>query len=174
MRSVNRNRSYLLKWLGSLLVTLLLAGCGGHIEDTNPNDHKLQTITLEQLADSSTSWRTSGVSTVSKRYNFTILTQHEKIDFDYLKLNGGKSSGVKGILATSLKVGQFLAIETHARVDRGNLALILIAPDRRILHQFHTQGNDRYEFVAMQAGIYFIRMGAESFSGEIELQRFFR
>jgi len=153
---------------------LCLTGCGEHIADPDPTSFELKTLSREKLADSSTSHRSSGVSSVSKRYNITILTQYEKIDFDYLKLTGGKTSGVKGILATSLKKGQTLRLDCASKVDAGNLGLIVLAPDRKILHQFALNQADSFQFTAEAAGIYFVRMGAESFSGEIELTRTIR
>lgn len=152
-------------------VTVTLTGCATHIEDPDPSSVDLKTLTLEKLTDSSTSYRSSGVSTVSKRYTITILTQHEKIDLDYVKMSGGKTSGVKGIMATSLKAGQTLRIECQSKVESGNLALIILSPDRKIIHQFPIGSTEQFQFTAQQSGIYFVRMGAESFSGEIQLER---
>ena len=157
-----------------VVVLLLIAGCGSHIDDPDPSSADLKTITLEKMADSSISYTSSGVSTVSKRYNITIVTQHEEIDLDYVKMSGGKSSGVRSIMATSLKQGQSLRIMCQSNVDKGNLALILLSPDRRILHRFAINTGDQYQFTADKSGIYFIRMGAESFSGDIQLERQFQ
>ena len=158
----------------SVIVLLLIAGCGSHINDPDPNTVDIKTLTLEKMADSSISHTSSGVSTVSKRYNITIVTQYEKIDLDYVKMSGGKSSGVKSIMATSLKQGQSLRINCQSNVHRGNLALILLSPDRRILHRFAINTGDQYQFTADKSGIYFVRMGAESFSGDIQLERQFQ
>lgn len=164
-------RLLLVLLLGGTL--LILTGCGDHIDDPDPSSFELKTLSLEKLADSSTSYRSAGVSSVSKRYKITILTQYEKIDLDYLKLTGGKTSGVKGIMAVSLKKGQTLRLDCVTKVGKGNLGLILTAPDRRILHQFAINQADSFQFTADQAGTYFVRQGAESFSGEIELTRTF-
>ena len=158
----------------TVVVLMLITGCGAHIDDPDPSSADLKTITLEKMADTSISHTSSGVSTVSKRYNITIVTQHEKIDLDYVKMNGGKSSGIRSIMATSLKQGQSLRIMCQSNVEKGNLALILLSPDRRILHQFTVNSGDQYQFTADRSGIYFVRMGAESFSGDILLERQFQ
>lgn len=154
-----------------ITVLMALTGCATHIEDSDPSSVELKTLTLEKLADSSISNISSGVSTVSKRYNITIVTQYDKIDLDYVKLSGGKTSGVKSIMATSLKAGQLLRIDCQSKVERGNLALIVLSPDRKIIHQFAINTTAQFQFTAEQSGIYFVRMGAESFSGEIQLER---
>ena len=164
-------------WLPLLVVALIalsLTGCASHIADPDPTTPDLKTITLEKLSDASMSYTSSGVSTASKRYNITIVTQHEKIDLDYYKMSAGMSSGVNNTLATSLKQGQRLSIKCRSKVEKGNLALIILSPDRKILHQFAINAQDQFQFTADKSGIYFVRMGAESFSGEIELEREFR
>ena len=88
-------------------------------------------------------------------------------------MSAGMSSGVKSILATSLKQGQRLGIKCRSKVEKGNLALIILSPDRKILHQFAINTQDHFQFTADKSGIYFVRIGAESFSGEIELEREF-
>ena len=154
-------------------IAVSLTGCAAHIADPDPSNTDLKTLTLEKLSDASTSNSSSGVSTASKRYNITIVTQHEKIDLDYYKMSAGMSSGVKSILATSLKQGQRLGIKCRSKVEKGNLALIILSPDRKILHQFAINTQDHFQFTADKSGIYFVRIGAESFSGEIELEREF-
>lgn len=156
-----------------VFIAVSLTGCAAHIADPDPSNTDLKTLTLEKLSDASTSYTSSGVSTASKRYNITIVTQHEKIDLDYYRMSAGMSSGVKSILATSLKQGQRLGIKCRSKVEKGNLALIIISPDRKILHQFATNTQDHFQFTADNSGIYFVRIGAESFSGEIELEREF-
>lgn len=158
----------------TLAAIFLFTGCAAHIDDPDPTTTTLKTLTLENLADASISYTSSGVSTASKRYNITIVTQHEKIDLDYYKMSGGTSSGVNSILATSLKEGQTLRIKCQSKVEKGNLALIVLSPDREILHQFIINAVDQYEFTADKNGIYFVRIGTESFSGEIELERQFQ
>lgn len=152
---------------------ILLSGCASHIEDPDPSNFDLKTITPDNLVDTSISFTSSGVSTVSKRYNITIVTQHEKIDLDYYRMSGGNSSGVKNLLATSLKQGQTLRLQCQSKVDKGNLALVLLSPERQILHRFSINTLDQYQFKAEKSGIYFVRIGAESFSGEIAIERHF-
>jgi hypothetical protein len=64
-------------WLPLLLLVFLavsLTGCATHIADPDPTTPDLKTITVEKLSDTSTSYTSSGVSTVSKRYNkYTIV-----------------------------------------------------------------------------------------------------
>ena len=158
----------------TLAAIFLFTGCAAHIDDPDPSTTDLKTLTLENLADASISYTSSGVSTASKRYNITIVTQHEKIDLDYYKMSTDTSSGVKSIFATSLKEGQALRIKCQSKVEKGNLALIVLSPDREILYQFATNTLDQYEFTADKNGIYFVRIGTESFSGEIELERQFQ
>ncbi len=169
MKQVLRKRILLCVVL--LLSSLILTGCG-HIEDTNGEDPSLVTIGIEKLTGSSISYTSSGVSTRTSRKNFTIVMQHEEIDYDYLEMTGGKTSGVRSIMATELKEGQTLSIHCESNVQSGNLAVILVSPGNEILHTFPVGTFDTYTTPpAAEKGIYFVRIGTESYSGVILLER---
>ncbi len=153
-----------------IILSYFLAACG-HIEDTNGDSYELVTITLEQLAGTSISNTSSGVSISSIRRNKTILTQYEDIDLDSIVLMGGKTSGISNIMATFLNKGTTLEINSFTKVDSGNVAMVLISPDNEILHNFAIGEEDFCQIKAQESGIYKVRMGAESFSGEINVVR---
>jgi hypothetical protein len=149
-----------------ILAMLFMTGCG-HIEDTNGDNPALVTITREKLTAKSLSHTSSGVSTRTTRTHFTINTLYEEIDVDYLELSGGKTSGVLDIMATEVKAGQTLTIACETGVVKGNLAVILLAPDGALLHEFAIGDYEEYVVSSTLAGIYKVRIGAESFSGAI-------
>lgn len=148
----------------------LLLGCE-QIEDTNGDSIQLQTMTLQEVAGTSTSLTSSGVSTKSTRNNFTITTMHEDIDLDLLIMKGGLLSGISGIFATYLDEGEKFKIASYCKVDSGNFAMILISPDNEIIHEFAVGAKDVFELTAMISGEYIVRIGVESFIGEISLER---
>ncbi len=152
------------------LLICFLTGCG-HIEDTNGESTELTTISLEKLSGKTISARTSGVSTATTRNNITIVTQFEDIDLDSLVMKGGLTSGVSSIMATEIKQGNRLRIDSFTSVESGNLGLILISPNNEVLYNFAIGEEDSCEITAQEAGIYMVRMGAESFTGEINLAR---
>ncbi len=166
------------KGLAVLLVlfiasALVFTGCAGHIEDSNGEDTALVTITYEELAGNSISNISSGVSTTRERYNYTILTQHEDIDLDYLEMAGGKTSGVVNLMATALEAGAELTIACESSVEEGNIAIVLLSPDNEILHEFAIGEYEEVTITAQTDGEYLVRMGCESFSGTIILAREF-
>ena len=152
---------------------LIFTGCTEHIEDSNGDDTALVTITYEQLAGKSISSISSGVSTISKRYNYTILTQHNDIDLDYLEMTGGKTSGVVNLMATELEAGSEIKIVCESSVEAGNIAIVLISPDNEILHEFTIGEYEEVVITAKIDGEYIVRMGCESFRGTIILDREF-
>ena len=153
-----------------LPVAALAIGCS-HIEDTNGRNPGLETITVEKLASKSGTSRSNGVSSKSTRLRKTIMTEHEAEDVDSLARSGGKTSGVLTVMATQLREGDPLEIDCETRVDSGNLGLVLVDPSRKVLHEFSLGTKDAFTLRAKEAGIYEIRMGAESFSGLVKLQR---
>ena len=74
-------------------------------------------------------------------------------------------------MATQLELGQTLQINSQTSVNTGNLGMILISPDNDILHKFTIGQEDSYQITANKKGIYMVRIGTESFSGEIKLER---
>lgn len=150
----------------------MLVSCE-HIEDTNGNDTSLVTISLEKLSGTSISSTSSGVSTSTTRKIKTTMSQHEDIDNDTLIMKGGTTSGVTGIMATSLTKGDPLQIDCSSKIDSGNLGLVIISPSNEIIYEFATNTSDMHSFTAKEDGIYIVRLGAESFSGRIELSKMF-
>lgn len=156
-----------------LAFVLALTGCRGHIEDSNGEDTSLATITRAELQGKSISNISSGVSRKSERYRYTILTQHEDIDLDYLEMYGGITSGVVNLMATELDAGTELTIACESSVESGNLAIVLISPDNEILYEFPVGQYDEVTITTNVEGKYFIRGGCESFKGAIILSRDF-
>ncbi len=160
-------------FLALLAISLfVLTGCG-HIEDTNGEDPSLVTITREALAGKTISRTSSGINTVKERKRITINTQYEDIDLDYLEMSGGIISGITNLMAIQLNAGQELTISAESGVQSGNLSLVLLSPDNKILHEFPTGAYDIAKITAEVDGIYFIRAGCESFTGVILLERDF-
>lgn len=159
--------------IGTLvLVLVVLTGCG-HIEDTNGDDPSLVTISRDHMVAKSMSWTASGVSTTTKRYHRTLTTFYEDIDVDYLEKSNGKVSGIANIMATELKEEQSLTLACETGVQAGNIAVILLSPDDEILCDFEIGTYEEVTVNADQtgAGIYLVRIGAESFSGAMILAR---
>ncbi len=153
-----------------LMIVLLVSGCS-HVEDTNGDDTSLVTITAEKLIGTSTGQTTSGVSSNNTRNNITTVGIHEDIDFDFIELSGGPTSGIGNILATELDEGDTLLIECESSVVEGNLQIVLISPSNELIHSFPTGAYDAVEFTASEDGDYLVRMGSESFDGVILVAR---
>lgn len=155
-----------------LMILFMVSGCS-HYEDTNGDDPSLQTITLEKMASTSTSFMGSGATITSRRENFTTVMQYEDIDLDYLKMVGGKYSGVKSAVAFEINENDVVTIEVTTNVTIGNLGVILISPTHEIIYEFDLNTTDTYTLTAEEEGIYFIRIGTESFGGTLEITRTF-
>ncbi len=154
-----------------LLIPLLFLTACGHIEDTNGDDPSLVTIDQEKMTAKSLSHTSSGVSTRTTRKNITLNTYYEDIDVDTLEMSGGKISGVQNIMACEVRKGQTLTIACETGVVSGNLGVILLSPDGTILHTFAPNSFDTYTTSPDLAGVYLVRIGAESFTGAIILER---
>jgi hypothetical protein len=171
IRMVNTMKKLFLAVI-SLVSILALSGCAAHIEDTNGDDTSLATLTMEDLTAVSVSARGAGTNIYSERRTITINTIHQTIYYDYLEMYGGKTSGVKNIMATELKAGESLMIACESQVEVGNLAVILISPQKELLHEFPIGEYD--EFItgpAPETGEYIVRIGTESYTGAIILER---
>jgi len=154
-----------------LLLSLLFLTACGHIEDTNGDDPSLVTIDQEKMTAKSLSHTSSGVSTRSTRKTITLNTYYEDIDVDTLEMSGGKISGVQNIMACEVRKGQTLAIACETGVVSGNLGVILLGPDKTILHTFTPNTYETYTTPPDLTGVCLVRIGAESFSGAIILER---
>ena len=168
MRPRMRQRTGIL--LLALFSLCFLVACS-HIEDTNGDDPALVTISREKLAGKSISHTSSGVSTFSRRNNITLVNRHEDIDLDYLEMQDGKISGIMNIMATEVKDGQTLSIACETAVSSGNLGVILLSPDGEIVYDFAVGAYDEVTVVAEKTGIYLVRIGTESFNGNIIVAR---
>ncbi len=153
------------------LMIVLFTACE-HIEDSNGDDTSLAVLTMDDLLGKSISYRGSGGSTSTVRKNITTVGQYEDYDIDVLTMKGGFTSGIKNIMVTELKAGDKFTIESDAGVEKGNLGIILMSPDNELLHSFSTNGTDSITITAETKGFYIVRMGAESFTGNIQLKRF--
>jgi len=156
-----------------LIVFALSTTACGHIEDTNGDDPSLVTITREKLASNSTSHTASGVTSRSNRSKTTSVGSMEEIDVDFLNMKGGKTSGIQNIMLTMLAAGEKVTIDCSSSVASGNLAIVLLSPENEILYDFAVGEEDSCEITASENGAYVVRIGAESFSGEINLERTF-
>lgn len=171
IRPVSQSRLILI--VASLaIIALSLTACD-HIEDTNGVEPSLVTITREQMAAKSISHTASGVSTTSSRNKVTSIGMRDDNDVDFLQLKGGKISGVKTILLTTLTEGEKLTINCDTTVTSGNLAVVLLSPDYEILYEFAVGESDGCVLTETDPGDYVVRIGTESFSGEITLERIF-
>ncbi len=159
----------MLLFLCAILIISLTA-CS-QIEDTNGDDTTLVTIDDEKLASTSISSSGSGVSSNSVRNNITLINSDEEIDFDSLTMDGGPISGVSDIMATGLEEGQYLAIYVESEIREGNLEIVLLSPDNEILYHFDTNGEDVVEIPLGISGTYNVRIGVESFIGNIYVER---
>jgi hypothetical protein len=155
-----------------IIIALSMTACG-QIEDTNGDDPSLVTITREKLASNSTSHTASGVTTRTNRSKTTSVGSMEEIDVDFLNMKGGKTSGIKNIMLTMLAAGEKVTIDCSSSVASGNLAIVLLSPDNEILYDFAVGEEDACAITASESGEYVVRIGAESFSGEINLERTF-
>jgi hypothetical protein len=160
------------QFLIGLLVILgiTLTGCK-HIDDTNGDVYDLETFTEEDLLGVTISMVGSGASITSSRHNFTTLGIYADLDFDYFKMDGGKYSGIKNLLVVELKVGESATYEVKSMVESGNLALVFIDPNRELIKQIAVNTSDTLIITALIDGVYFLRMGAESFVGSMEATR---
>ena len=87
---------------------------------------------------------------------------------------GGKYSGVKNLLAFELKESKEIELTVSSNITFGNLGLVLINQKREIIHVFAVNQSETFRFTANETQIFFIRMGAESFGGTIEIERSFK
>ena len=149
-----------------------MVGCD-HIEDTNGDDPSLVTITREELAAKSITHTASGVSTTSNRNMVSSIGMRDDNDVDFLRLKGGKTSGVKTVMLTTLNENEKLTINCETTVASGNLAVVLLSPDYEILYEFAVGEPDGCILTETDPGDYVVRIGTESFSGEITLERIF-
>ncbi len=154
-----------------LLTALVLTGCGGHIEDLDESSHELATLTIEDFTAGSYSSTSSGVNVSTRGAGYTIAEDTQNIDHDYIKRSGGKTSGLFSIMGTRLSAGEVLRIDTSATPDSGNIGLALITPSGELLYLFSIDGSDSYSFTAEEDGIYLVRAGMESFSGDVVVER---
>lgn len=154
-----------------IIIMVLIASACGHIKDNNGDDTSLTTMSLEMVGGKSISNTTSGVSSRSVRNNYTIVSQYNEIDLDSVVLSGGLTSGISSILATELRKGDILIIDCHNTIESGNLAVILISPSNEMLYHFNNNDMDSCQITADEDGIYIIRRGAESYTGNIYLKR---
>ncbi len=155
-----------------LLVTLCLVGCE-HIEDGNGEDYHLATLTEADVAGTSINSLVSGESMSTKRIHKTIMTQYEDIDNDETRVHYGKFSGVRSLAAVSLTEGDCVTFSLNSTIESGNLMILLVSPSNEAVYTFMLNQPDTFTFEAAESGVYFVRIGGESFKGSIEVQRSF-
>ncbi len=148
-----------------------VTGCGEHIEDPDESSHELTTLTIADFTGGSYRSTSSGVSMTRHVSRQTIQPDNHEIDFDHIERRGGKTSGVTTLMGTRLREGERLRIDTSVSPQAGNIGLALISPANEILYMFKIDGADSFSFTAAERGIYLVRAGMESFSGEIILSR---
>jgi len=169
-----RERDEGMKKVFVLLLCIILIGTAsgcGHIEDTNGVSTELVTISMEKLTSNSSSSTSSGVSVRSTRQIITSTMEYEELDVDSLVMSGGKISGVSTIMGAYIYEGEGLVIDSQTSLEAGNFKMVLISPSKELLYEFETGKKDTCEIVAAEDGFYRIRIGAESFTGEIKLGR---
>ena len=154
-----------------ILIFVAFSTSCGDIEDTNGDSTQLVTIDMDKLTGNSIGGSSSGFSSHTIRNNITIITLHEEIDFDSLRRTGGKSSGVFNILATEVKEGETLTIHCNTAVDIGNIGMVLISENYELIYEFEIGQSDSCTVTAPETQEYLVRLGAESFSGMIEVSR---
>ncbi len=160
----------------NLIITLLVilpifSGCE-HIEDTNGDLTDLQTISDSTFLGKTINFTTSGVNSSSTKNNFTTINMYDEIDLDKLTMNSGISSGISNIIATEVKEGDSFYFVASSKVEKGNFLMVLISPNNEIVYRFATNKKDTVTITEAEKGIYFIRIGAESFTGNVSVERF--
>lgn len=148
-----------------------VTGCGEHIEDPDESSHELATLTAADFTGGSYRSTSSNVNMKRHVSRQTIQQDNDEIDFDHVERSGGKTSGFTTLMGTRLQEGERLRIDTSVSPQEGNIGLALISPGNEILYMFKIDGSDSFSFTAAERGIYLIRAGMESFSGEIILSR---
>ena len=156
---------------GFFVLATLLVGCEDHIEDANPNSHDLATLTLDDFTEGSISSVSSGVNVSREQSGRTIVPDTKEIDFNVVARSGGKTSGIFDLMGTGLSEGETLTVHTSVRPESGNIALVLLDPDSRVLKEFSITGEDSFQFTAEKSGNYLVRTGMESFSGDVRVER---
>jgi len=143
-----------------------------HIEDKNGDRNNLVSINLSDIkVINSTKYREDFSSYTYDGNKSGVTNDFKNLDYDYIKFQAKRLSGVKIIQATKVEENQKLIIEFDSEIKSGNLEIIVLAPNNVIIENIEVNSTRQVNINNTIEGIYKVVIDGESAEYKIEINR---
>jgi uncharacterized protein YxeA len=143
-----------------------------HIEDKNGDITNLVSINFSDKKI---------INNAKNREDFTsytydgnksgITNEFKNLDYDYIKFQAKRLSGVKVVQATKVEENQKLIIEIDSELKSGNLEIIVLAPNNIVIENIQVNSTRQVIINNTIEGIYKVVIGGESANYKVEINR---